>query len=70
MSEPTLNITISPNGQVTSEVKGVAGPGCEQLQQWLAELGDVTVDRRTPDYYQRVEQSPRARIGQSSGGRR
>lgn len=51
MNQPhTLEITIDPTGKITGEVKGVAGPHCGPLSQWLDELGHVTDDRQTPDY--------------------
>jgi hypothetical protein len=44
-------IDITPEGKVVGEVKGVAGKSCQPLSKWLDELGEVKVDRHTPDVY-------------------
>lgn len=52
MSQAELQITISPEGKVQIEVKGVQGPGCTDLTKSIeAALGDV--DKRTfkAEYY-------------------
>ncbi len=46
----TINIEISPEGKVKGEVKGVNGPHCAPLSEWLDELGEVLEDRKTLDY--------------------
>ncbi len=51
MNKPhVIEITITPEGKIIGEVKGVAGPACAPLSQWLDELGQVLDDRPTPDY--------------------
>jgi hypothetical protein len=64
MSE-SIEITITPEGDLKGELRGIEGAGCEKLLDWLAELGTTTVDRRTPDYYRRQTVERR----QSAGGR-
>ena len=49
-------IEIQADGQIKGEVQGVEGPTCGTLSAWLNELGEVTEDRATPDYYKRGQQ--------------
>jgi hypothetical protein len=51
-----IMIEISPDGEIKSEVKGVAGPDCGKLSKWLDELGNVTEDRHSADYYKKPGQ--------------
>ena len=53
----TIEITITPDGEIIGEVKGTQGPSCTSLTAWLDEIGEVTVDKHTPDWYKRGEQS-------------
>lgn len=46
-----IEVTITPEGKIVSEVRGVKGPSCTPLVEWLKELGHVTEDRKTPDYH-------------------
>lgn len=52
-----IQITITPEGKIMGEVKGVSGPRCASLSEWLNELGKVVEDRRTPDYYRSTRQT-------------
>ena len=57
MKQPhTITIVITPDGKLTSEVKGIAGADCAMLTKWLNELGQVEVDKHTDDYYKRPQQ--------------
>jgi len=49
----TIEITITEDGEIQSKVKGVLGPDCEGILDFLEELGDVVEHRRTSDYYRR-----------------
>jgi len=52
-----LVITIGPDGEVTIEVEGVAGPGCLDLTKFLEdELGEVTDRQLSSAYYQEEEE--------------
>ncbi len=56
MAKHVLIIDIKVDGKVTGEVKGVAGPECHPLSEWLDELGEVLEDKQTPDYRKPHEQ--------------
>jgi hypothetical protein len=58
-----IEIAINDEGEIESEVKGVLGPDCEGLADWLEELGDVVEHRRTPDYYRRQAVGSRVTVG-------
>ena len=49
----TIDIAISPTGEITSEVKGVKGASCSKISKWLDDLGKVTHDQKTGDYYKK-----------------
>ncbi|WP_447859641.1 DUF2997 domain-containing protein [Nitrospira calida] len=52
MSEPTIEIAISPEGEVEVKVAGCAGPACADLTKAIEQaLGRVTADRKTPEYF-------------------
>ena len=58
---PEIEFTIDPaTGKLELHVKGVAGPGCEDIAK-LAEqfLGRPAVDRNTPEYHLRPRVQPR-----------
>lgn len=55
MSE-TIEIVISPSGEVTVSVSGCIGPSCADLTKALeGALGRVTADRKLPEYALRLE---------------
>lgn len=58
MPEPKhiIIVEVSPDGDITSRVIGVNGPSCSSLTAWLDELGKVTRDVNTPDYYKPAQQ--------------
>ena len=48
----TIVANIDEEGNVTFEVKGIKGPGCERALEPFEKLGQVVEDRKTPEYYQ------------------
>jgi hypothetical protein len=44
-------ITIK-NGKITSEIKGVKGKGCQEIDKFLNEIGRKESDKNTLEYYQ------------------
>ena len=64
MKQPhTIEIVIETNGQITSEVRGVAGADCSTLTKWLDKLGVVEVDEKTPEFYKQAKQT--VQVGKS-----
>ena len=48
----TITANIDEEGNVTFEVKGIKGPGCERALEPFEKLGQVVEERKTPEYYQ------------------
>jgi hypothetical protein len=57
MHKQEIEITISPSGEVSFQVKGVKGASCVAETQFLEQaLGGEVIEReRTPEYYQQPE---------------
>jgi hypothetical protein len=57
MRKQDIEITISPTGEVTFQVKGVKGSSCITETQFLEEaLGGAVLDReRTSEYYEQAD---------------
>ncbi len=51
----SIIIDITPEGQIKSTVKGVKGPACGKLTEWLDQLGKVETTTPTPEYYQAAQ---------------
>ncbi len=51
MSRQEIEIAIHPDGRVEYVIRGVKGPGCEDLSQLLERLGRVEHQERTSEYY-------------------
>jgi hypothetical protein len=54
-----IHISIGPDGKITSEVKGVAGPSCAGLSKWLDDMGKVEEDSMTADFRKTPQQTVR-----------
>lgn len=52
-----ITISIKPDGSLSSEVSGIAGTKCTTLSAWVNQLGQVTEDKHTEDYYKPDEQA-------------
>jgi len=57
MHKQEIEITISPSGEVSFQVKGVKGASCVAETQFLEQaLGGAVLEREhTPEYYQQPE---------------
>jgi hypothetical protein len=59
MHKQEIEITISPSGEVSFQVKGVKGASCVAETQFLEQaLGGAVLEREhTPEYYQQPEEN-------------
>ncbi len=56
----TIEVTVSPKGEVTVETKGFAGRSCKAASEALEKaLGVVKSDKPTPEMYQTAKQGER-----------
>lgn len=57
MHKQEIEITISPSGEVSFQVKGVKGASCVAETKFLEDaLGGEVIEREhTPEYYQQPE---------------
>ena len=52
-SQPIIEVTISPTGEVSIQTRGYTGSTCRQASQFLEKaLGQVAQDRPTAEMYQ------------------
>ena len=57
-----IEVTVSPQGDVTVQTKGYAGSDCRTASQFLEQaLGIVTGDRPTAEFYQTTPTELRVR---------
>ena len=60
----TIEIIITPSGELQIDAVGFKGPDCEQATQFLEEaLGVVGQKTKKPDYHQTVGKTNQQRIG-------
>lgn len=60
----TLEILISPTGEIQIDAIGFKGPDCEHATRFLEEaLGAVQVRQRKPEYQQRTVTQRRQQVG-------
>ena len=56
-----IEVTVSPQGEVTVQTRGYAGGDCLQASQFLEHaLGAATADRKTAEFYQTTPAQQRA----------
>jgi hypothetical protein len=52
-SQPIIEVTVSPTGEVSIQTRGYAGSACRQASQFLEKaLGQVEQDQPTAEMYQ------------------
>lgn len=57
-----IEITISPDGKVTTRVEGGCGASCADATKPIRDaLGQTTDDRRLPEFYQRAREGQRVK---------
>ena len=60
----TIEVTISPSGDVKVETKGVVGKGCQALSQAIEDAIGATVDnRKKPEFFQQAPAGQQASAG-------
>jgi len=61
----TIEVTVSPNGDISIEAVAFKGADCEHATRYLEEaLGAVVTRVRKPEYHQRSRQAAEQRLGQ------
>ena len=64
-STRTIEVTVSPIGDISIEAVAFKGADCEQATRFLEEaLGTVVTRARKPEYHQRSRQAAQQRLGQ------
>jgi len=59
----TIEVTVSPSGEINIETKGFSGRAClDATRQWEAALGRKTGDRLTSEFYALASQSAEERV--------
>lgn len=59
-----IEITIAPDGTITTRVKGAKGKGCRDLTKALRDaLGTTVEDRATSEYYEQAAEGVRIKGG-------
>ena len=62
MKKQEIEITISPNGEVSFTIKGVKGASCMDETKFLEEAlgGEILEQEKTSEYYDEAEQGASA----------
>mgnify|MGYP005809471011 CR=1 FL=1 len=52
-----LEVVIGKNGRIEMRARGMKGPGCEKIKDWVAEqgLGNIAEENRTHEYYEQQQ---------------
>lgn len=62
-----IEITVAPDGTITTKVKGAKGRGCRDLTKALRDaLGTTVEDRATAEYYETGTEGSRIKQGGGS----
>ena len=60
----TIEVTVSPIGEIQINAVGFKGADCEQATQFLEEaLGTIQQKQRKPEYHQRAQTKNQQRLG-------
>ena len=64
MSKKSIEVTVSPIGEISIEAVGFKGADCEQATRFLEEaLGTIQRKTKKPEYHQRTTNTQNQRIG-------
>jgi len=62
--KPTIEIIVSPTGDISIDALGFTGADCEKATHYLEEaLGVIKARARKPEYHQRQRSKQQQRIG-------
>ena len=60
----SIEIIISPKGDIKIEAVGFTGPDCEKATAFLEQaLGKLTARQKKPEWYQRARRTNQQRVG-------
>jgi hypothetical protein len=60
----TIEVIVSPNGDIQIDAVGFTGPDCEQATKFLeAALGTVAQKQKKPEFHQQNRKTNQQRIG-------
>lgn len=60
----TIEVTVSPTGDIKIEAVGFKGADCDQATRFLEEaLGTIQRKQKKPEYHQRQQTNQNQRIG-------
>ena len=62
--KPTIEIIVSPNGDISIDAFGFAGADCEKATRYLEEaLGVISARERKPEFHQRQRAKQQQHLG-------
>jgi hypothetical protein len=53
MQKQEIEIAVLPDGRIEYTIKGVKGSACADISALLEQLGQVELEERTGEYYER-----------------
>ena len=56
MASHTIEITVSEDGTMKAEIKGIKGKACEQVANWIKRLGKVVSHRPTKEAHEHTNE--------------
>lgn len=62
----SINIKISPEGEIQYEVKGVKGAKCKTLTKFIDQLSGAVLETRVTGEYCQVETGQQQKLGGAS----
>ena len=63
--KPTIEVVVSPTGDIVIEAVGFKGADCEAATKFLEEaLGVLTAKTRKPEFHQATPKSHHQKLGQ------
>jgi hypothetical protein len=64
MTQPIIEVIVSPQGETRVETRGFAGISCRQASRFLEQaLGTQASEKLTPEFYQQEAEANRVQQG-------